>query len=52
LRARAPLIDENVGARYVTLDTDDFGRHDPRQQWRGCFEVDAVSIVSARCRRM
>jgi len=47
VRAWPQLIAEYVGARYVTLGTDGFGRSDTRQKLREHFRVDAPSIVRA-----
>jgi pyruvate dehydrogenase E1 component len=47
VRAWPQLIAEYVGARYVTLGTDGFGRSDTRQRLREHFKVDAASVVRA-----
>jgi pyruvate dehydrogenase E1 component len=47
VRAWPQLVAEYVGAPYVTLGTDGFGRSDTRPQLRAFFEVDAAQIVRA-----
>ncbi|MBE0548453.1 MAG: pyruvate dehydrogenase (acetyl-transferring), homodimeric type, partial [Rubrivivax sp.] len=47
VRAWPQLIAEYLGARYLTLGTDGYGRSDTRQQLRAFFEVDAASVVQA-----
>ncbi|MES2492475.1 MAG: alpha-ketoglutarate dehydrogenase [Pseudomonadota bacterium] len=47
VRAYPQLIAQYVGARFVTLGTDGFGRSDTRSALRRFFEVDAASIVLA-----
>ncbi|MGH8148833.1 MAG: pyruvate dehydrogenase (acetyl-transferring), homodimeric type [Steroidobacteraceae bacterium] len=47
VRAVPDQIREWIGARYVTLGTDGFGRSDSRAQLRKHFEVDKDFIVVA-----
>ena len=47
VRAWPQLVAEYVGAPYVTLGTDGFGRSDTRGQLRRFFGVDAAAIVAA-----
>ncbi|QXH36672.1 alpha-ketoglutarate dehydrogenase [Pseudomonas muyukensis] len=47
VRAWPQLIAEYVGAPYITLGTDGFGRSDTRQQLRRFFEVDRYAVVMA-----
>ena len=47
VRAYPDLIAPFVGARYVTLGTDGFGRSDTRAALRRFFEVDARHIALA-----
>jgi pyruvate dehydrogenase E1 component len=47
VRAWPQLIAEYVGARYVTLGTDGFGRSDTRTALRRFFEVDRYHVVLA-----
>jgi pyruvate dehydrogenase E1 component len=47
VRAVPELIRAQVGARYVTLGTDGFGRSDTRVALRRFFEVDAHQVVLA-----
>jgi len=47
VRAVPELIRAQVGARYVTLGTDGFGRSDTRVALRRFFEVDAHRVVLA-----
>jgi pyruvate dehydrogenase E1 component len=47
VRAYPQLIASYVGARFVTLGTDGFGRSDTRAALRKFFEVDRTHIVLA-----
>jgi pyruvate dehydrogenase E1 component len=47
VRAVPELIRAQVGARYVTLGTDGFGRSDTRVALRRFFEVDSHQVVLA-----
>jgi pyruvate dehydrogenase E1 component len=47
VRAWPQLIAEYVGARFVTLGTDGFGRSDTRSALRRFFEVDRHHVVLA-----
>jgi pyruvate dehydrogenase E1 component len=45
VRAVPELIRAQIGARYVTLGTDGFGRSDTRAALRRFFEVDSHQVV-------
>jgi pyruvate dehydrogenase E1 component len=45
VRAVPELIRAQIGARYVTLGTDGFGRSDTRVALRRFFEVDCHQVV-------
>lgn len=47
VRALPQLVAPHLGARFVTLGTDGFGRSDTRTALRAFFEVDARSIALA-----
>jgi pyruvate dehydrogenase E1 component len=47
VRAVPELIRAQIGARYVTLGTDGFGRSDTRAALRRFFEVDSHQVVLA-----
>ena len=47
MRALPQLVAEYVGAPYVTLGTDGFGRSDGRAALRHHFEVDRRYVVLA-----
>ena len=47
VRAYPQLIASYVGARFVTLGTDGFGRSDTRNALRRFFEVDRQHVVVA-----